>query len=164
MVKQAIKVTGNVIDLSGSIAEFTDALLHAPMDKIGDKLAIRMKALCPVGKTGNLQKSINNRTLLFRKTATVATLVGPKRRAPGRPTKYAHLVEFGHNAGGWNAGGEYVAAHPFVRPTAEVARATVATELGAALSQTLSVAVKRAGIRKVGGKYGKTNIITTPIK
>lgn len=148
------EVTGEICDLNQLAQNFPQDVLARPMDVLGKQLAIRMRGFCPVGRKGNLQKSISNKTQVYASKNATVGIVGPRRNAPGRPTKYAALVEFGHVARGaiTNGNGGHVAARPFVRPTAEIARTAAVEILGPSAAGELGVAVKRAGMRKIGKK------------
>lgn len=145
-----VQIEGELLDASDVVLRFIRDTLKSPWKGLGEYLQARMKFYCPV-LTGNLRDSIGLKVVSYEQNFKILLIVGPARRKMGRPTRYAHLVEFGHRAGGWHkeAGGKFVPAKPFVRPTAEIARASAVKFVGPGASQALSVAVERA---KGGGK------------
>jgi HK97 gp10 family phage protein len=146
-----------------------------PIRKTAQALAAR--------ETGALASSMATKTITRIETSTGVALVGPARgvfsagkrlskaaasaaRAAGasisRPTKYAHLIEFGHRkrtkkklvvttkAGKRLAGGR-VPPHPFMRPAflqgAPVAEEILAAEIGKGIEKTRAALVK-SGVHK----------------
>lgn len=122
-------------------------------------------------RTGALQKSLTSVTRQYKQQATAIEVVGPDRNyyADGkklgkgasragadRPTKYAHLVEYGHysTAGtgrkvsvskgtsrrkGTFVENSFVRGQPFLRPAINESKAAVRSEMEA----VVSAAVKR---------------------
>lgn len=122
-------------------------------------------------RTGALQKSLTSVTRQYKQQATAIEVVGPNREyysegkklgkgasraGADRPTKYAHLVEYGHysTAGtgrkasvsvgtsrrkGTFVETSFVRGQPFMRPALADSRAAVRSEMEA----VVSAAVKR---------------------
>jgi HK97 gp10 family phage protein len=157
MIKMQVKWQNSIPDLRKIGAELTRDVIAAPMEKVATLLRDRMKDYCPVGKSGNLQKSISYKVVIHEGKNLTVAIVGPRRGARGRPTHYAHLVEFGHimvvpgiNAKGKSSKrvGEYVAAHPFMRPAVETIRDTINEVLGEEIGNLLSFKCRAS----MGGK------------
>lgn len=77
-----------------------------------------MRAKAP-RESGLLAKSIGKKIRTYKKSGTILGVVGPRSDVVGtyqgkkrRPVKYAHLVEKGHIT----KSGQFVPAHPFMRP------------------------------------------------
>lgn len=74
----------------------------------------RAKSTAPVGNDelgGVLQSAIISKVKFNKKNGRVYAFIGPDsnvRVGPKRPVRYAHAVEWGHAASGWNAGGPRV--------------------------------------------------------
>jgi HK97 gp10 family phage protein len=72
--------------------------------------------------SGLLKKSLGKKVVTFKKTQTVAAIVGARRSVEGnvrgkvrKPSRYAHLVEKGHI----DEHGNHIPAEPFLRPALE---------------------------------------------
>ena len=109
-------------------------LKHA-VKAAADPIAATMKSNLSaqgVGRTFALQKSIGVVTRSYQGGQIAVAVVGVRRgfgtTYRGRkhePTRIAHLIEGGHEAGGWSRemGGQRVAARPFARPAMDQHRA-----------------------------------------
>lgn len=89
--------------------------------------------------TGALEESITFRAKPYRRGDRALAVIGPAskfRGADGRqPSKYAHLVEFGHTA----TNGKHVAAKPFMRPAVAVAADKSFRKLGETFGTALKI-------------------------
>ena len=148
-MQSRIKIDGELVDLVEGAADFIRQGMRAPLEKLGAALEDRMRAITPVGPTGDLAASISHKTFLFAQSGVVGAVVGPAKNMPGKPTNYAHLVEFGHKISGAVTRTGEVAPRPFVRPTAETARATAIDIIGPGAAQAMSVSMSRAKRRKI---------------
>lgn len=117
-----------------------------------------MKRKCPVGKTGNLRNSIGAVIGTVPSKNLAYAVVGPRRRSKGTPTRYAHLVEFGHVAVHPDKGARrrkgtarditYVPAKPFVRPAVEEYAAQVGYDLAKGVEPAVAASIRA----NIGGK------------
>lgn len=158
LIQAGIKVTNTISPTLRAMAQtLTRDVLAKPMEKVAALLCDRMRDMAPTGATGNLKRSISFKVLLYENKNMVVGIVGPRRRAPGRPTRYAHLVEFGHMKATPRLGrdgktkmvrGGYVPAEPFMRPAVEIARQTIAEVLGDEIANMLDIQARA----KLGNK------------
>lgn len=106
------------------------------VDKASQPAAKTMKRLAPASEQGPLipgllKKSVGRKIKVYRNSGIVVMVVGPRsgfRRVVGsrkdgrpivqNPTKYAHLVEYGHG------GPAPAPPHPFARPTWDQTRSS----------------------------------------
>ncbi len=148
-VSQRFGIAG-VEDLLAAVAAVPEAVrmeLVVPVVRAGGKVVKEgAKFLAPV-EEGDLRDSIEQVEVRYPQTYSAISVVGPERGYKGnagkKPTKYAHLVEFGHIIGtkGIRKGkatnnfigpkpgatGGFVPPKPFMRPAVETA-ATFALE------------------------------------
>jgi HK97 gp10 family phage protein len=97
-------------------------------------IRIKMAQMCPVGATGNLQRSIKIGRVVKRRKGGFRVTVGVHKEE-GATVAYANPVESGH-------GGPHPAPpHPFVKPAFDVAK----DEAYAALRDRLRAALKARG-------------------
>lgn len=104
-------------------------------------------------RTGALAASISSKVIPMRKTGTAVAIMGPaKGRFSGgkmlkkgesaadsdQPSRYAHLVEFGHLTPKGR-----VAAKPFMRPATAVGAEEVSRAMVIGISSGLNKAVKK---------------------
>jgi HK97 gp10 family phage protein len=124
--------------------------------------------------TGALQDSIGVKVKPYQKGATIFGIVGPRRgfKRPdpsGKgfrdPTKYAHLVEFGHytKAGSGKFGGAkkgtkitpenasaYVLPQPFMRPAFSATKGQMIHDLANVIGERVDVEAKRVYSQRKG--------------
>lgn len=138
LVKGMAKVAVIMRDLMRNYAPVRDVRYWSPTDKV---------------PPGALARSIAFKIVANLRTGKVTAIVGPKRHAPGMPTHYAHLVEFGHilvvtdHRGGRRTAG-YVPANPFVRPAVEAFKGAVLQVFGEEVANGLQVKIRAM----LGGK------------
>jgi HK97 gp10 family phage protein len=164
MIPIKIKIDNKVINLRQLAAELARDVVASAMAKVAAVMRDLMKTYAPVRDVrywspsdrvppGALARSIAFKIVVNLRTGRVLAIVGPRTRAPGLPTHYAHLVEFGHilvvtnHRGGKRTAG-YVAANPFVRPAVEAFKGAVLQVLGAEVAAGLSVKINAM----MGGK------------
>ena len=91
--------------------QITGKLMKNAMRAGGRVVVNQVKDTVPVGKTGNLKKSIKTKMVPYPVSGITVLVIGAK--AP-----HAHLVEFGH-------GGPHPAPpHPFMRPAFDASKLT----------------------------------------
>jgi HK97 gp10 family phage protein len=110
-------------------------------------------------KTGALRTSINHVVRKYRDGESVVAIIGPDkdyygsgkrlkktadRRGADRPSKYAHLVEFGHAVKG-GVGAKLVQPKPFMRP----AVMSAASSTGETLAEGVRKGIERTRARLV---------------
>jgi len=153
-----IKINNKVINLRKLAQDLARDVLASAMAKVAAIMRDLMATYAPVRDVrywspsdrvppGALARSIAFKIVVNLQTGRVMAIVGPRRRAPGLPTHYAHLVEFGHilvvtdHHGGKRAAG-YVAANPFVRPAVEAFKSGVLEVFGAEVANNLRVKIE----------------------
>jgi HK97 gp10 family phage protein len=117
----------------------TTGSMRDALTKAARPMARKAKSLAPK-ETGLLKKSIKTKIITYPRISQVIALIGSDRNVSGthkgkkrQPSKYSHLVEFGH-------GGPHPAApHPFLRPAYESEKDTTLAiynrELGPAIER-----------------------------
>lgn len=110
----------------------TGQVLKKAISAISGPLTAAIKAATPVGKTGNLKKSIGQRVVAYRDGRIAIGFVGPRWHNRGR---HGHLVEFGTKRRFTKAGENRGIAqpNPFLGPVFLAHKA----ELEAALTRSL---------------------------
>ena len=105
-----------------AIPEEVTRAVRPALVKQAENMARTMRTFAPV-KSGDLRDSIvvtppsastppysqPGGAMLVPETTAVVT-------AGNKDVRYAHLVEYGHQASGWNEGGSVVPPHPFFWP------------------------------------------------
>lgn len=153
--------------LSGVAADVRAEVLATAVGEAARPVVRAIKKRVPV-RYGNLRKSIMAVVRKKKKTGTALAVIGPERggryrggarinhkkddlRGSDQPSRYAHLVEFGHVG----RNGSRVAEKPFMRPgTSEAtvaASAAMAVGFQKGLTRSLAKRVKRS-IRSANGK------------
>lgn len=151
---------------------FRAAVLEQACGKAAVPIRRAMKALAPKD-TGALRASIVIKTLSDPWKGTAAALIGPSRdffrgskrvsrkgdkRGANRPSKYAHLIEYGHAVVAPKKGTQirkktakvigFVAPRPFIRPAyfagAAAAETIMMAEIDALLGRTVAAAKRSA--------------------
>lgn len=157
-IRQGIKLelTG-LNELNATLAGVSEAMrttiISAAVTEGAKPLVRYVKMYCPVD-TGALRASIASKTLRNRKTGKAVAMVGPstasfrgnKKVKKGeskldadKPSRYAHLVEFGH----MRKKGGFTAAKPFMRPAVAAAGPSIVRGIVAGASKGLIAAAKR---------------------
>lgn len=105
--------------------------------------------------TGALKASITAVVRKQKRRGVAIALVGPNtsyydgrkrvkkgasKEGANKPSRYAHLVEFGH----LTKGGKHITGQPFMRPAAAVGAATAPAAIAAGIQKGLIASVKRA--------------------
>lgn len=108
-------------------AEIGPQVLGEAIDEGSAIFLDAITARAPVGPTGNLKAGFRVR----KRTAFRGKVRGGVRRT--KKAAHAHLVEFGHRVvrGGQVVG--HAAAHPFIRPAFQAARAQAERQIDATL-------------------------------
>lgn len=138
--------------------------LDRKLKKLGDKVHRKVTrqavnaAATPVVKaakanadeskdSGLLKKSLGKKVATFKKTQTVAAIVGARKNVSGevdgeirRPARYAHLVEKGHI----DENGNHVGARPFLRPALDETGEKAMDVMGAKLAEGVEREAKKA--------------------
>jgi len=86
----------------------------------------------PIGPTGNLRSHIIKKTKIYKKAATVITVVGgqyKRKKDEEGSANHAHLVEFGHG------GPKPAPPHPFMRPAFEANKGKAEAKLRRAIGK-----------------------------
>jgi hypothetical protein len=84
-----ITINSELVDLTGLAGDFANDCVAKAMERPLKIIADRAKAYAPTGK-GNLRNSIGYKVDLNNlPKGIIVGIIGPRRRAPGRPTKYA---------------------------------------------------------------------------
>lgn len=148
-----ITIQNKIVNLSQLGKDFTKSVLYKSMSVPASRLASAMRFLAPE-ETGALKLSIGYKIGAYPGTGTAFAVVGPRKnyRLNGRrPTKYAHLVEFGHAIVQPKNGTSIrkktatvtgrVAAKPFVRPAVLAMRQWGASELSSQMEKNLKITV-----------------------
>ena len=167
-MKVTVKVTGYK-QAKLNAAELVDKIgrgaMREALTKAARLMTAAVRANAPVGATGLLKKSIRQKVITNTKRQSVAAFIGPSNNVSGqvdrfgtgniqtvRPSKYAHLVEFGTASRG-SYGRDRVTIspgnppRPFLRPayesTKKAAHSKYKAELGPAIEKTASKIRKR---------------------
>ena len=130
-------------------------------------------------ETGALAASIGVKVKPYQKGAAIFGIVGPRRgfdrpdpsgKGVRKPTKYAHLVEFGHytKAGSGKFGGAkkgtkvtpenataYVLPQPFMRPAFAATKDAMTQTLADVIGERVSVEAKRVYSQRTGRRAAK---------
>ncbi len=126
--------------------------MRTALTKASSIMLAKAKALCPVGPTGLLKRSLKKKTTTNTRTDAVTVRIGADKKVQKkvgdevvRPARYLHLVELGH-------GGPHPAPpHPFLRPAYETTikevTAQYTNDLRAAIEKTTARLVKTGGSR-----------------
>ncbi len=132
--------------LADGFAQLVAQSLGVPAETLADV----MRRLAPVD-SGDLRASIGSVVGFVPSKNLGYAVVGPRRRSRGTPTKYAHLVEFGHVAVAPRKGAKrrkgsarditFVPPKPFVRPAVESYAAAADGDLAAQLDRNLDLKV-----------------------
>ena len=136
--------------------------LDRKLRKLGDKVHRRVSrqavnaAATPVvraarskapSESGTLRKSLGKKVATFKKTATVAAIVGARKSVTGthkgksrKPSRYAHLVEKGHI----DEQGNHVGAKPFLRPALDDTQGQAMDAMAKKLAEGVEREARRA--------------------
>lgn len=140
-----VTVEGELLDLKVAAGQIPADVIASALEPGLREIVARAKSLCPVD-SGNLRSAIAYKISNTRDMArgVVFGIVGIRRRAKGKPTKYAHLVEFGHATSPSfrkraKTKERFVPAKPFLRPALEGSKAGFVTQLGKRASDQLAV-------------------------
>lgn len=124
-------------------------LAKKAVDDVGKLMVAAMRYLVPV-RHGALRQALGQKTLGYEKNATAVSIAGVQRKLKfstpdgiAAPSKYLHLVEFGHVG---RDGKFHSPTRPFIRPAIE----TVGATSGDVMSRSLS-----SGIEKLVARYQK---------
>lgn len=157
MIPIKIRWSSGLIDLNQLGDEFAQ-LVAASIGGPAGVLSEVMRTYCPK-ETGNLARSIGVVVGYVPKKNVAYAVVGPRRRSAGRPTRYAHLVEFGHVAvkpikGTRRRKGNakditFVPPKPFVRPAVQSYAGAAGGALAEALDRNLDIKVKAMRGKKI---------------
>lgn len=157
MIPISIRWSNGLVNLS-QVSEETAATVAKGIGAPAAMLIGIMRRKCPVGKTGNLKNSIGAVVGAVPSKNIAYAVVGPRRGSKGKPTRYAHLVEFGHVAVRPTKGARrkkgtahditYVPAKPFVRPAVEEYAAACGKTLAEGVEPAIAASIKA----KLGGK------------
>lgn len=138
----SISVTGvKEIDavLKGLPLQFQDRVLKAAHADAAKPLITAAQGLAPVGKTGNLKRSIGVERISLKKTNEVGLVrVGPRRRG-GYKGFHAHLIEFGKT----NRDGSKTNPKPFMEPAFQQTKGTVENNIKDSLIKKLDQFIRR---------------------
>lgn len=112
------------------------------VEAVGSVLLNSMRFLVPV-RHGALRQSLNKKLVKYPQTAGAVVIVGATRKlrfttpdGTVMPSKYMHLVEFGHV----DKGGKFhPPQHPFIRPAVDA----VAPMAGDIMAKEMSAGIER---------------------
>lgn len=153
-----VKVTINreIVNLKDVAGDAVDTVMEAALKAPAERLRDNMRMLAPV-ETGALRKSIDFIVKTYAKSGVVIAVVGPKSRYRlngRRPSKYAHLVEFGHIAVAPRKGTSirkknarkitHVAPRPFMRVAVQAARNWAGSDLATGVEAKLQTRIRYA--------------------
>lgn len=127
-------------------------LLVPVVREVGEKIEDAMRFNVPV-RTGSLYQSLDTKVIRYPKDGNAVAITGPRRKMSfqtslgiAKPSKYAHLVEFGHVD---RQGRFHGPTKPFMRP-AVAAIAPIALEM---MARKLWKGMERSAV-KAGAKLG----------
>ena len=141
-----ISVTGiKEIDavLKGMPLILQDRVLKTAHADAAKPLVQAASALAPLGKTGNLKKSIGVERISIKKVDAIGLVqVGPLRKG-GRKGFHGHLIEYGKT----NRDGSRTKPQPFMGPafdqTQRIVEAGIAQSIGTKLYQFMNRTIKK---------------------
>lgn len=141
-----ISVTGiKEIDavLKGMPLILQDRVLKTAHADAAKPLVQAASALAPLGKTGNLQKSIGVERISLKKVDAIGLVqVGPLRKG-GRKGFHGHLIEYGKT----NRDGSRTKPQPFMGPafdqTQRIVEAGISESIGKKLFQFMNRTIKK---------------------
>lgn len=155
-MKLKLIVNRQTVNLSEVAGDVVDTVMEAAMRSPAERLKLNMQMLAPKD-TGALRQSIDFLVKTYAKNGSVVAIVGPKRqyRLNGRrPTKYAHLVEFGHVTVAPEKGKtirkenarkiSFVAPRPFMRVAVQAARNWAGSDLATGVEAKLQTRIRYA--------------------
>lgn len=121
-----------------------------PIVRAGGKVVKEgAKFLAPVDE-GDLRDSIDQKEVRYPASFSAISVVGPargRRKGGKMPSKYAHLVEFGHQ----NRDGTFTPPKPFMRPAVMTAETYAAQPMFAAAEKAFDQVTSKL-VRKYGHK------------
>jgi HK97 gp10 family phage protein len=138
----SISVTGvKEIDafLKGLPLQFQDRILKAAHADAAKPLVSAAQSLAPLGKTGNLRRSIGVERISLKKTNEVGLVrVGPRRKS-GYKGFHAHLIEYGKT----NRDGSRTNPQPFMEPAFNQTKTIVEGGIATSIGKKLNAFIKR---------------------
>jgi HK97 gp10 family phage protein len=169
-MKVAVTINQNSVNMREVAQDFTQSVLFKAMEQPAKRMQSVMRTLAPI-ETGALRRSIDYKILSYPSSGVAVAVVGVKSkyRSNGRrPSKYAHLVEYGHIAVKPIKGATirkkrrrwikaqkvtFVAPQPFVRPAILAMRVWARSEMASELEKHLKVVLQtRRSMRTLGTK------------
>jgi hypothetical protein len=162
-MKIKAKVTSDIVDLRRFGVEIVADALALALATPGKNLTAAMRMYAPTD-TGALRDSIDFTIRNYPAKNKAVLIAGPKSRfsrGGRRPSKYAHLVEFGHIAVAPAKGTSrrkktargisFVPAKPFMRPAVEIFATYASTDFASEVEKQMTV--------KLQGLKGRQRII-----